>query len=388
MRICLFTPTFFPKMGGQEMVVDQLARHYTLLGHEVVVFAQHAHRRISKTEVKVPYRLERFTKPFSQVWGISGVERALARFHQSWKFEILHSHSCYPTAYSALKLCGAENIPLVVTSHGGDLAEDSRFRKRPLVMKRCRQTLNQADAVTSISSYMTKSILEVAPECGVTLHSIPNGVDCAKLGEKVLDPPPVATRNDLKPDCFALFLGRLHRRKGVEVLLQAFHLAAEKSPALRLVIAGDGEEMEILRSQAEQTGLADRIHFVGGVQGADKIWLLQNTQFLVLPTPTRETFGLVLLEAMANSKPVIGTNLGGIRDLIDHGKNGLLVQPGETVELAQAMEKLSADSALRAEMGRNAAEKARLYDWPVVTKKYISLFENLLQKALISPAAT
>ncbi len=362
------------------MVVDQLARHYTSLGHEIVVFAQHASRRGSDSEVKVPYRLERFGKPFSQVWGISSLRRALARLHNSWNFNVVHSHSCYPTGYAALKLCRAEKIPLVITSHGGDLAEDSRFRNRPLVMKRCRETLEQADAVTCISSYMKKSIQEVAPDCAAHLHSIPNGVDCAALTAKVFETPGVAQRNKLKPDSFILFLGRLHRRKGVEVLIKAFHQVAKKNPDTQLVVAGDGDEMISLRAQTQQNGVANRIHFVGAVQGVDKLWLLQNAVCLVLPTPTRETFGLVLLEAMTNGKPVIGTKLGGILDLIEENQNGFLVQPGDADDLAQAIEKMFSDSRRRQEMGLAAVEKAKLYDWPVVAQKYIALFESLLEK--------
>jgi glycosyltransferase involved in cell wall biosynthesis len=220
MRICLFTPTFFPKMGGQEMVVDQLARHFTSLGHEIVVLAQHASRRGTDVEVKVPYWLERFKKPFSQRWGISTVRRALPKLYSTWQFDLIHSHSCYPTGFASLDFSRENNIPLVVTSHGGDLAEDSRFRDRPAIMKRSRQTLEQADAVTFISSYMKKSILEVAPACAPHLRFVPNGVDVMALTEKITETPAVAKHHKLKPDSFVLFLGRLNNRKGVDIMIE------------------------------------------------------------------------------------------------------------------------------------------------------------------------
>lgn len=381
MRICLFTPTFFPKMGGQEMVVDQLARHFTSLGHEIVVLAQHGSRRGTNVEVKVPYRLERFRKPISQVWGIPGTRRALAKLYRSWPFEIVHSHSCYPTGFAAINFCHEKKIPLIVTSHGGDLADDSRFRARPVIMKRSKQTLEQADAVTFISSYMQKAILEVAPDCATHLHSIPNGVDFAALTRKICGTPTVANRHSLKPDSFVLFLGRLHNRKGVDVLIKAFQRVAGSNPNASLVIAGDGTEISLLRSQSERTGIANRIHFAGSVRGADRLWLLQNCLCLVLPTRTRETFGLVLLEAMANRKPVIGTRLGGILDLIEENQNGFLVQPNDVNDLARALVKILSDPELRAQMGNRAAEKALLYDWPKVARQYLTLFEELLKKS-------
>ncbi|MEO6183808.1 MAG: glycosyltransferase family 4 protein [Verrucomicrobiota bacterium] len=379
MRICLFTPTFFPKMGGQEMVVNQLALHYTSLGHEIVVFAQHARRRGTQTETKVPYALKRFTKPFSQVWGIAGIRRALADLHKSWPIEIIHSHSCYPTGFAALDFCRCEHIPLVITSHGGDLAEDSRFRSRPIIMKRCRQALEQADAVTFISSYMRKSILEVAPNCDPHLHSIPNGVDCGALTEKIPPPSAMAEQHILRTDSFVLFLGRLHQRKGVDVLIKAFERAAEQNPVLRLVIAGEGEEQVALREQAGQSRVVDRIHFLGTVQGPNKLWLLQNACCLVLPTRTRETFGLVLLEAMACGKPVIATRLGGILDLVKEGQNGLLVNPDDVDDLARALIEIG-KPALHQALSKNCLATARQYDWPQVASQYLALFKSLLVK--------
>jgi glycosyltransferase involved in cell wall biosynthesis len=244
-------------------------------------------------------------------------------------------------------------------------------------MQRSRQTLEQADAVTFISSYMKKSILEVAPDCATHLHSIPNGVDCAALSAKVLETPNVAVKNHLQPDSFIFFLGRLHHRKGVDVLFKAFQLAAEKNSNLKLVIAGEGEELATLRTQAEQTSVADRIHFLGTVRGVDKLWLLQNALGLVLPTRTRETFGLVLLESMACGKPVIGTKLGGILDLVKHGENGFLVAPDDVKDLADALAEIQ-KPALGESLSRNCIATAHRYDWPQVAKEYLFLFEKLL----------
>mgnify|MGYP003455718970 FL=1 len=84
------------------MVVDQLARHFTALGHEVVVLAQHALRRGTGVEVNVPYRVVRYGKPISQVWGIPSIRRALAKLYSTWPFDVIHSHSCYPTGFAAL----------------------------------------------------------------------------------------------------------------------------------------------------------------------------------------------------------------------------------------------------------------------------------------------
>ncbi|MEO6035850.1 MAG: glycosyltransferase family 4 protein [Verrucomicrobiota bacterium] len=380
MRICLFTPTFLPKMGGQEMVVDYLARQYLAQGHEVVVLAQHASRSGTLAEANVPYPLKRFAKPLSQVWGIPSTRRALSRLHQSSPFDIVHSHSCYPTGFAALPFCQEFKIPLVVTSHGGDLADDSRFRARPVIMKRSRETLEGANAVTFISSYMRKMILEIAPDCEPRLVGIPNGVDCAMLRERISPAPSFVAHHGLMANAFFLFLGRLHRRKGVDNLIKAFCLTAAKNPELRLAIAGSGDEMAALQAQANATNYSARIHLLGAMQGGEKLWLLQNALCLVLPTRTRETFGLVLLESMACGKPVIATRTGGVLNLVEENQNGLLVGLDDPEGLAAAMDKIAGTPAIRERMVLLCLTTAEAFDWPAVAGKYLALFEKLLGK--------
>jgi glycosyltransferase involved in cell wall biosynthesis len=245
-------------------------------------------------------------------------------------------------------------------------------------MKRSRRTLEQADAVTFISSYMKKSILEVAPACAPHLRFVPNGVDVMALTEKITETPAVAKHHKLQPDSFVLFLGRLHNRKGVDILIESFRHVSRTNPGANLVIAGDGNEIATVRSQTEQSGISNRIHLVGSMQGADKLWLLQNCMCLVLPTRTRETFGLVLLEAMACGKPVIATRLGGILDLVDEDQNGLFVKPDDANDLAHALEQIIANPQTRRRLGSRSFQKAKQFDWPQVASKYLALFSEVL----------
>jgi glycosyltransferase involved in cell wall biosynthesis len=375
MRICVFTHTFLPLIGGQEEAVDRLARQFLVAGHEVAVLAQHARRRGTPDHPDLPYPVFRYEKPFSQIWGISGLRRALARTYRSWPFDIIHTHSTYMTGYACLRPVLGHELPFVVTSHGDDLAEDSRFSDRPAIMRRIAETLRRASAVTAISAYMQERALTVAPECAARLRTIPNGVDCAELAKPVKLEDARLEGVDAP---FILFLGRHDRRKGIDVLINAFELAAPRMPDIRLVIAGDGPERSDLGARARESAAAGRITFVGFVRGASKLWLLQNALILAAPTRTWEGMPLVVLEALACGRPIVGSRVGGIVDLVDDGGNGLLTRPDDPATLAEAMVRLATDPTLAAGMSARSVKKAREFEWKAVSARYLELFDSIL----------
>lgn len=376
MRVCLFTSTFLPKIGGHEVAMDELARHLTSIGHEVVVLTQTASRWRWRERLDRPYRIDWFSKPISQKWAIGKFRRVLARLYRQWPFDVIHTFSSYPTGFAALRLSADRRVPLIVTSQGGDLAEGSRYEKRPVVMERIRRTLRRADAVTNISRYMRERALAIEPECQPHLHDIPNGVDLQSMRAAPLD----AAANPfpaLAGTPFALFLGRFHPRKGIDVLIRAFS-KVDPSSNFRLVIAGRGREEEALKELAIGSPRSERINFVGPVSGVAKQWLLQNAAFVVAPTRTWEGMPVVLLEALACGRPVIGTRVGGIVDLITDDYNGLLVKADDAEELAAALKRLIADPALQERYSRGAAESVGRYDWSIVGRQYVELYQQLI----------
>jgi len=381
MRICLFTSTFLPKIGGHEIAMDELAQRFTAMGHEVVVLAQTASRWRSKENLKRPYGIEWFSKPLSQKWSIGRFRRVLERLHRRWKFEVIHTFSSYPTGFAALEFSHRNSIPLIVTSQGGDLAAGSRYEKRPIIMDRIRQTLGECDAVTAISQYMRERALAIAPECAAKLHDIPNGVDVADLSAPVADPAEVFEQFPvLKDSTFALFLGRLHPRKGVDVLIKAFAQAANEVGDARLIIAGDGREREALTELARSTPASSRIHFLGSVRGVAKRWVLHNAACVVAPTRTWEGMPVVVLESLACGRPVIGTNVGGIVDLVRSGETGEIVEPEDVGGLAKALGDLLNDPVRQSKLSAGAIASIGKYDWRVVAEQYLALFRQLLHR--------
>lgn len=378
MRICLFTSTFLPKIGGHEIAMDQLALRFQQLGHPVTVLAQTASLWRRRQKLNRPYQTAWLAKPLSQQRGIASFDRALRRLHQKWPFDVVHTFSSYPTGYAALKLCAEKNIPLIVTSQGGDLANGSRYEQRPAIMQQIRETLAQCAAVTAISHYMRERALAINPACKTHLHDIPNGVDITQLSTPVSNPPALFNKYPiLARKKFILFMGRLHHRKGIDVLVKAFQHAADELGEVDLLIAGSGRELQSLKALAAQKK-SKRIHFLGPVSGDAKRWLLQNALCLVAPTRTWEGMPVVVLEAQACGLPVIGTNVGGIVDLVHPNQNGLLVEPEDVSGLATGLRQLVPNESKLTSLSCGARQSIQRYDWAVVAGEYLNLFNSLL----------
>jgi glycosyltransferase involved in cell wall biosynthesis len=204
-------------------------------------------------------------------------------------------------------------------------------------------------------------------------------VDVASLSAPITDAEEVFRQFPfLKDTPFALFMGRLHPRKGVDVLIKAFAQVADQIGSSRLVIAGDGRDRKVLEKLAQSTLATSRIHLLGAVRGESKRWLLQNAACLVAPTRTWEGMPVVVLEALACGRPVIGTNVGGIVDLIRPDENGVLVEPEDISGLAGALAALMNDSNRRQRLSDGARASIGRYDWNVVAEQYVALFRELI----------
>jgi glycogen(starch) synthase len=184
---------------------------------------------------------------------------------------------------------------------------------------------------------------------------------------------------------YVLFLGRLHPYKGVDVLLQAMVLIKQQAD-VRLVVAGDGDGREGLELLATSLGIGDRVSFVGSVSGATKHWLLQQAVCVAVPS-RMEAGPLVILEAYAAGKPVVGSRIPGIEELISEGRTGRLVEPEQPAALAAALNELLQNPAMAAGWGAASRLLADDYAWPAIAARHIALYQELAARKAASKAA-
>jgi glycosyltransferase involved in cell wall biosynthesis len=374
MRICLYTDTALPKMGGQEIVVDALARQFVALGHQPIVLAPRP-RKLSIRGESYPYEVVRHPRFFSTQYFVSWYRYFLATQYRSRPFDVLHCHGIYPPSYLASLLGERLPVPVIVTSHGGDVYEHNIRLQKPVVVQRCAEGLRSADALVAISRFTREGFARLCPESAARIVDIPNGVDVAACAQRV--PAPSETHFRLPAQSYAVFLGRLKYRKGADVLLQALARTPE-TDKVQLVIIGDGEERAALEILSDQLGLTDRVRFLGAVTGSAKAYLLQNARFGVVPSRHWESFGLVVLEGYASGLPMIAADLPGLTDLIQPEKTGLIVPPEDPESLAVALERLFFDDALVQRMSTRAGQVVQQYDWSTIARRHLALYEHLL----------
>jgi phosphatidylinositol alpha-mannosyltransferase len=177
-------------------------------------------------------------------------------------------------------------------------------------------------------------------------------------------------------------VGRLEKRKGFRHLLEAFPRIVEAFPDVRLIVAGayGKEDKEPFVLYAHEHHLHS-VKFVGQISSEDLPRYYKTCDVFCAPSTGFESFGIVLLEAMAAGKPIVATDIAGYRSVVEDGRDGLLVEPENDQALAEAIIRLLRDPALRAQMGEHGRQKAASHDWPIIAGRVLALYEQLLRKA-------
>ena len=378
MRICLYTNTAFPSIGGQEMVVDELARQYQRLGHSVVLMSPEPPHGLKARDDQFPYRIVRHPRFVSTRWFVSWYELALKRLYREFKYDIIHCHNVYPNGYLAVQQQLQGGPPVVITSHGGDVRVDNpRYKKRGL-LDRYRFTVQRASALVSIGPFTEQGFLRLGARPD-KLHPISNGVHVDEYSRKVNWPGDLPAQ--IRSKKYLFYVGRLVHLKGVDVLLQAAAIQQQLvGPAIDLpdiVIGGDGQQRESLEKLSCELGLRHRTIFLGNVQGKTKVWLYQNAAMQVIPSRTREAFPMVLLEGFAAGCPVVASDAPGLSDLVDHEQTGWVVPRNNPEALAERLTELWQRPDLAKTVVKAGQLVARKHDWQHIAEQHLELFEEL-----------
>jgi phosphatidylinositol alpha-mannosyltransferase len=198
---------------------------------------------------------------------------------------------------------------------------------------------------------------------------IPNGVDCARFSPAQL---PI---DHLKDDAFnVLYVGRLDKRKGLKYLFEAVSIVRRTARRrIRLIVVGDDGPRRLLLPRLR--GDID-VHFAGVVSKEMLPRYFASGDVFCSPATDRESFGIVLLEAMASGIPVIGTSIPGYLTVLQNRTNSLVVPPKDPQSLAQAITELMADEGLRATLQENGRRFTRQYRWDQIAERLEEIYEN------------
>jgi glycosyltransferase involved in cell wall biosynthesis len=280
--------------------------------------------------------------------------------------EIVVAFFSIPSAPAAWLVQAAQGVPYIISLRGGDVPG---FDEKNIgAMHRMTAPITDflwrhAAAVVANSAGLRTTARRFAPE--LPILEIPNGVDTTRFS-----PGAASLRNDVPQ---LLFVGRLARQKGVDVLLDA--LALVRDHPWQLVVAGDGPERAPLAEQVSRLGLADRVHFRGWVQREDLPDLYRSADVFVFPSHD-EGMPNVVLEAMASALPIIATRVPGNDELVRD--NGKLVPPGDARAFAEALQPLLSSETLREQLANSSRALAVAhYSWASPAIAYERLFTEI-----------
>jgi N-acetyllactosaminide 3-alpha-galactosyltransferase len=378
MKVCMVSPYFAPHVGGVESHVRDLCNYLVDRGDEVTVLTSRFSRLLPRFERRggvvirrVPTIFNAFNTPF-----MPAVHREVI----AGDWDIIHSHQPPPlTSYFACSAANAMGVPHVLTYHCDEEIQIPALGPVIIALFRWslgRYTLSRSEQVmVSTRTYADTSRLVWRYEPEVTGMAIDvkcfsPSVDGAQVRERLGIPPS-------EEGHMILFVGRLMPHKGVEFLLEAIPMLP---PSTKVVVVGSGPWREVLEASARRIGVTDRVIFAGAVPADELPMYYRAADVFVLPSISRlEAFGLVGLETLASERPVVLSDIPGVREVIEDGREGLLARPTDPADLAEKINILLKDPKRRAAMGKRGRRRVLAnFTMEVVGAKIRKVYERVL----------
>ena len=378
MRIVHAFHHYYPVIGGLERAVAGLAEEQAKLGNEVHVITstygaegRPSEETLNKVHVK---RVNAWRLHYPDLTIPKDIPKELLK-----KADIVHVHG--HNSLFSIKIL-KETFKLGVKNACYFMAVNA-FKDHPNLFIKFlgpyygRRNTRRALKMTNL--VLVKSIrdLEILKkEYGVTATYLPDAVPDYYFTVKKGDPDGFRARFGIKQEKIFLFIGRMHKLKGPHILVKALKYVDGNVAAV--FIGPDGGYLKETLNLAEKIGVRDKVYMLGFVDEETKIHAFDSAVALVLPSIADyvEVYPMVISEAWAREKPVIGSNVGGIPYRINHGLNGLLVNPSDPKALAEAMKRLANDKELAIKMGKQG--KTSVLTWSDVALKSIELYEHVI----------
>ncbi|MEA3398177.1 MAG: glycosyltransferase family 4 protein [Patescibacteria group bacterium] len=361
-KIVLLSAFYEPFMSGAEQQPREIIKR---LGNKYVITLIAA-----RLEKKLPRREEHNNYTYIRVGiGHKAIDKILypllaALAVRQIKPAIAHANmeSYAGIALAWLKIF-APKVRRILTLQSGNI--DSSAQKKNLLIKLFWRSINfSPHSITAISRYLADRSRKLGV-VGEKIRIIPNGVDLSAI------PPalkPVKNR--------VFFAGRLSWEKGAEYMIKAWPKVVKKIPNAKLIQVGNGGMKDEILKLAADLGVKDSIKLKPTMPHSEYIKEFKQAEIMVCPS-LAEGLGIAFIEAQACGTPVIGTNVGGILDVIQNNENGLLIEPKNSNAIADAIIRLLTDKELANRLRERAFETVKRFDWENIIHK----FDEIYQKA-------
>ncbi len=369
---------YYPIIAGAEVFAQKVAENLAYNPkNKVFVITARSNRSLPSFEIKSNVHIHRIVCPFfPHSFFLFSFLKAL-QFIKKHKIDLIHAHLAHYPGFSAVLAGLLTKKPVIITTQGGDLldyAETGQYASllRPILI----YTLSHANLVHAVSRYT----MRMAKTLGAKkMILIPNGVDIEQFHPRAsnLD---LKKKLGIKGEKIVLSVSRLTPKNGLSFLIRAAALINKKIPNVKFIIVGSGSEEKNLKKLTSQFKIDKNIIFTGYVPH-EQIPEFMSIADVFLRPSVAEGFGIVFIEAMAAGIPVIATRVGGIIDIIQAGENGVLVEPKNSSQIADAIVKLLKNASLASELsrvGRKYVEQT--YSWNIIFDKVKKMYAHFYRR--------
>ena len=364
MKIGIVCPYSWDIPGGVSAHVADLAEALIRMGHQVSVLAPAEFDELLPDYV-VSTGKPRAVKYNGSVARLSFgpiAARKVSKWIEDGEFDVLHVHEPLAPSLSVLA-CWAANGPIVATWHSS--MDKSRMM---LTLSKLAQTaMEKVSARIAVSEAARTTLIK---HVGGDAVVIPNGVDISTF----MNAKPMFGWPGINQSI--VFLGRGDEpRKGLSVLVEAYPEIRRQHPNVRLLIAGPGEPADTLKKLSREDRAS--VTVLGMVAPQDKASVLASGTIYVAPNTGGESFGIVLLEAMASGTPVVASDLEAFKRVLDNGKAGITFENENSDDLARVVSDLLSDPTRCAELSAQGKLRAAEFDWSVVAERIVDVYESI-----------
>lgn len=367
MKIALVSPYDYPYPGGVTEHISHLSTEFKRRGHEVHIIAPQSsrvHEQLGEivhtvgTVVPVPAN--------GSVARISlslRLSRRVKDILEQENFDVVHLHEPLLPALPITVLRHSHSLN-IGTFHAFAVSNYAYFYGKPFL----RYVVKRLHGRIAVSAPARDFVSEYFPG---NYSIIPNGIDY----ERFATPRPCLEEyRQGGPNI--LFVGRMEKRKGLKFLIRAMAGVWDHFPEARLIVVGSGPLLDDYRKLVEAHQL-DKLVFTGFVSSEELVSYVHSCDVFCAPSTGQESFGIVLLEAMASGKPLVASDIPGYRVVVTPGVEGLMVPPKDEQALALSLVRLLSDDALRARMGEAGRIRAEQFSWDKVAARVLDYYEEV-----------
>jgi len=364
--------------SGQVVYIKEIANRLTTMGHKVVVYSRAVKATMNEIEtVKLSIPLGNI--PFIRHFTFSAASSQALK-----NVDIVHTQY-HPSIFAGSVAKSIHSKPHVFTYHG--FAPINLWREPRQKLKMIDHRIgtffalrNQVDKIISVSKYLAKELVDRYLVSPSLIKVVYNGVDLKRFNPAV-DSTNVKKKFNIGKVPLILYIGRLAPYKGVQFLLEAIPLIRREHPDAKIIVGGAPRyDSPLIGRLIKKEEIRKAVVFTGYIRDDELSQYYGACDVFCFPSMW-EGFGLPMAEAQACGKPVVAFDHCAMPEVISNGETGILVNRGDSLELAEAINRLLGDESLRLKMSRNARLRTeRLFDWNLAADATLRVYQEVLQK--------